>query len=373
MANKNNDNAATEQAWPSFVDILSSTVLVLSFALLVLVIVLSVTRVTTSIRKEDHETSPTSIEIEATVLGDFKQEFQEMTIIANPSLREENQIKSDDPVLDEDSANIPVYVPNEAKNTLEKVERVKEVGKSTRQVLGDIPKAINAKSLEVLQELIIVQRDVIEQQRKVIEQQDADLEQTVREYQSLLSIVTKEKEVEDIRQKINPKDAKAQFLKTDDNDSRITGTEKAPDGAGSLFLNPPNNPVSKIIVEEDTENNETVFKFQDNAPFIYEDSVTEVNEMLSKHIASYKQKGVVLTSKISDYAVSSAESQRIAVERLLLFRSMLVEAGVPSELIKLKTIGKAESQNDDSDNSESDSVADKVVLNYGWVNVTNGE
>lgn len=373
----NKYNEANEQAWPSFVDILSSTVLVLSFALLVLIIVLSVTRVTTSIRQEDHETSPTSLKIQTEVLGDYRQEYQKRSIVAKPSLQEENQVDTDKPVVD-DNDKIPVYVPKKNNVVIDKVEKVTEVGDSKKRVIGDIPKSVDAKSLEVLEELLVVQKDVIEQQRKVIEQQDQDLTQTVRDYQSLLSLITEEKEIEDLRQKINPKDQIAKFNNITEDSKRLSGESEDPTGNGSMFLTPPINPTATVSVNENK--NAMVFNFQDNAPFLTENSVNLIKEKIQDNLSNYKNSIVVLESKVSDYAVSAAEAQRIAVDRLLIFRSLLIDAGIPASSIKLKTVAtnKSELSSDDQDSSQQqsdfndnqDSDSDnQEVLNYGWISI----
>lgn len=356
---KNNYNEAGEQAWPSFVDILSSTVLVLCFALLVLVIVLSVTRITSSIRKEQHETSPSSYKVESEVLGDYRAEFQKLSIVSNPSLREEMQIQSDAPTVD-NADKRPIYVPEDVTDVIEKPQEIKEIGDSERQVLGDIPKVVDVNPIEVLEELIIVQRDVIEQQRKVIEQQDDQIAQTVREYQSLLSLITKEQEIEDVRQKITPKPDQAKFTPLNTEQEKVSGNLDTPSGDGSLFLSPPNNPRSKIDVE--TEEDVLFFNFNDNAPFLNKESGEIAIDAIKNNIEKYKGSNIVLETKVTDYAVSGAEAQRIAVERLLIFRSLLIDTGISPSLIRLKTIeGQSE---DPAANSGKKKSAD---LNYGWV------
>jgi DNA-binding protein H-NS len=348
-----------QQSWPVYADILSSTLIVLAFALLVMVMVVSVMRVTSSIRNESFETAPSSYKVESEVLGDYRAEFQKLAIVANPSMREEMQIQSDAPTVDQMS-NRPIYVPKDIIDVVDKPQEVKAIGDSERQVLGDMPKVVDVNPIEVLEELIIVQRDVIEQQRKVIEQQDEQINQTVREYQSLLALVTNEKEIEDVRQKINPQPDQAKFMNLDANDQRISGTEETPQGQGSLFLSPPNNPTSTIAAE--VLNDALFFNFKDNAPFLNNDS----EQIARNTIVNNKDKfdgNIVLETKITDFAVSGAEAQRIAVERLLIFRSLLIDAGISPDQIRMRTI-EGQSGNPAASNSGQSGSAE---LNYGWV------
>ncbi len=362
---KNKYDESSTQAWPSFVDILSSTVLVLAFALLVLVIVLSITRITSSIRKQSYETSPSSFKVESEVLGEYRAEFQKLVIIANPSLRKEMEIQSDAPTVEREDQR-PVYVPEDITDIVENPQDVKEIGDSQKQVLGDMPKIAEVNPIEVLEELIIVQKDVIEQQRKVIEQQDEEIVDAVREYQSLLALITKENEVEDIRQKIAPKPDVAKFVQTDIDGQKIQGNVETPSGEGSLFLSPPNNPNAKVLVREMDQI--LIFDFNDNAPFLNNESAKAATAAIRNNIENYKEANIILEAKVTDYAVSSAEAQRIAVERLLIFRSLLIDAGVSPSLIRLKTIDNTEEASylvDDERNAEE--------LNYGWVAIKRNE
>ena len=352
-----NYNEASEQAWPSFVDILSSTVLVLCFALLVLVIVLSVTKVTSSTRKESDESSPSTFRVEADVLGPYRAEFQKLAIVANPSLRREMDIQSEQPITDE--SNQAIYVPLESV-PVEDPQTIKEPGDSLKQVLGDIPKTIDTKSVEVLKELILVQRDVIDQQRKVIEQKDEEIFETVREYQSLLSVVTKENEVEDIRQKIIPREDSAKFIQNLQDGERLTGPTNDPKGKSKYVLSPNNSPTATISVVDSLES--LVFKFQDNASYLTTDTYDSVKKSLLTRVEEYKARGITLESKVSDFSINGAEGQRVAVERLLIFRSILVELGVSPALIKLKTL-KAEER-------QAEEGVEKVQEeDYGWISV----
>ena len=234
-------NEAAEQAWPSFTDILSSTVVVLCFCLLVLVIVLSVTRITSSTARESDQSSPSKVNVESEVLGEYRAEFQKLVIIANPSLMKEMKIQSDQPTtpIVEKQSYTPIDAPIVANN-----QEIKELGDSKKQVLGDIPKTVDTNTLEVLKELIIVQQDVIAQQRKVIEQQDETIVDSVREYQSLLSLVTKEKEIEDVRQKVFKKPEQASFIEIDSDGERLNGKATELKGNGNYILNSNSNVLS---------------------------------------------------------------------------------------------------------------------------------
>ncbi|XWO13964.1 peptidoglycan -binding protein [Candidatus Hepatincola sp. Pdp] len=367
MSKKNNYDEAATQAWPSFVDILSSTVLVLCFALLVLVIILTISRITSATKNLDKESSPSSIQIQSDVLGDYRSRFQKLAIIANPSLRREMKIQSDQPTVDKNDKK-PIYVPLDVPDLVEDDQTIREPGDSTKQVLGDIPKTIDTQSLEVLKELIIVQRDVISQQRKVLEQTDKKVKDTVREYQSLLALVTKENEVEDIRQKINPTPDKAKFIETDKTGERVSGANENPEGSGNYFLSPPNNPKATVSLKDTPEG--TLISFNDNAPFVSKESYQKAKDMLASKVEDYKE-GVSLEAKVTDFAVSGAEGQRIAVERLLIFRSMLIDLGVPPTAIKLKTVESNTNNNNNAGQASSADTKDDsdVEQNYGWVAV----
>ncbi len=353
-----NYNEAAEQAWPSFTDILASTVVVLAFAILVLVIVLSVTRITSSNAKESNDSSPTSIKVESIVLGEFRSEFQKLLIVSNPSLRKEMDIESDQPTTMEKTEDIRPFVPLDVPVVPAK-EKIKEIGDSKRQVLGDIPKTVDTKTLEVLKELIIVQKDVIEEQRKVIEQQNEEVQQTVREYQSLLSLITKEKEIEDVRQKIYKKDQQAQFVPLDKEGEKLTGSAESPNGTANYILNPTNN--SNISVEVRNTQDGVLIDFKDNAAFLNNSNYEIARNSLKENIESYKSKGATIEAKVSSFALSGAEAQRIAVERMLVFRSILVELGLAPSLIKLKTIVVDDNEEEKLDNVEEES--------YGWISV----
>ncbi len=340
MAKKNDYNEASNQAWPSFVDILSSTIVVLCFALLIVVIVLSVSTVSSSQGTNSDQSSPSEIRVQTDVLGEFRAEFQKVLIISNPSLRREIKIENKAPTAD--TLERPIFTPTPSQ-VEQSSSNIQEPGDSQKQVLGDIPKNVDSLSVEVLKELIIVQRDVIEQQRKVIEQQDTEIIETTREYQSLLSLVTKEKEVEDIRQKINPKTDQALFVSLDSEGERLTGPDVKPKGNSKYSLNSAEQPKSEIILLEQPDFISVSFK--DNSQFLLESSYNSIKEILSKKVALYQDKGVIIEATISDFAVSEAEAQRTAVDRLLIFRSILLEVGVPASAVKLKTVSSNKEQN----------------------------
>ena len=347
MASTDKDyNTATEQAWPSFVDILSSTIVVLAFALLIVVIVLSVTKVSSSIRNDNTESSPSASRMESEIVSDFRAEFQKLVIISNPSLRKEMDVESDSPTV-EDTRSL-TYVPDAVPTNVS--EPILEPGDSNKQVLGDIPKTQDSRSVEVLKELIIVQRDVIDQQRKVIEQQDDEIVQTVREYQSLLSLVTQENEIEDIRQKINPKPNQAMFIDVDDEGERLTGESVSPKGQGTYTLSPSNTPRQNIDIVNAV--NQILFSFKDNASFLLKDDYDKIKGVLANQVNEFSVSGVTIETTMSDYAVSGAEAQRMAVERLLIFRSLLTDIGVPSTMIRLRTIRSDNSSDNEQTNRD---------------------
>ncbi|MFL1780753.1 hypothetical protein ABSA28_00451 [Candidatus Hepatincolaceae symbiont of Richtersius coronifer] len=357
-SNKQND--ASDQAWPSFVDILSSTLVVMCFALLITTMVLSITKVTSSSSKTNNtnESSPSSIKIESDILGEYRAEFQKLAIIANPSLRKEMEIQSSQPISDQ--AMQPVYIPRDA-TPVEDPQEIKEPGESTKQVLGDIPKTIDSRSVEVIKELIMVQKDVIEQQRKVIEQKNQEVFQTIREYQSLLALVTKDKEVEDIRQISNPKPDQALFAEINEDGDRLTGPSSVPKGNSNYALSPSNDPTKTLEILSSGVG--VVFNFNDNAPFITKETYDSVRASLQQRVEDFRTKGVTIESKLSDFALSGAEAQRIAVERLLIFRSILIETGVPPSLIRLKTV-------EDNGQIQAETGGDNIQEeNYGWINV----
>ncbi len=345
------------QAWPGFVDIMASTVLVLCFALLVMVLLLSMTKITSSGKNKENG-SPSALKIESDVLGEYRAEFQKLAIVANPSLSKNVPLQSDNPTS-EDTSSVPYYVPSDAK-PVDEPQDVTSPGEDRREVLGDTPKALDSKSLEVLKELIIVQRDVIDQQRKVIEQRNTEVVKSVKEYQSLLSLITNAKDVEDIRQKINPKDLQALFPLSDTDGERLTGEAASPQGNGNYVLNPTS--ISTASVKISNENGIDKFTFSDNASFLSKQDYDSIKEELSKRVSDINSKGVILSSKVTDFALSGTEGARIAVDRLLIFRSLLIELGISPTAITLKTLR----QNDDTDDEQNDQ---KQEEDYGWISV----
>jgi hypothetical protein len=340
------------QTWPSFVDVLSSTVVVLAFALLILIIVLSVSKQSSSSSKDDlnEKGGSSSEKIQSVVMSNFKAEFQKLAIVANPSLRKESAIQESDKTVDSNN-KVPEV---DTKNfTVDSTNAFSEVGQSKKQIMGDIPKIVDTKAMDVLKELLIVQKDVIDQQRKVIEQQEDKLENTVKEYQSLLSLVTKEQSVEDIRQKIIPREQDMNFVQTDGAKTNLTGTSQTPKGNGNYVVNPMSSAVRDLTVVKRADG--ISFVFNDNAQFLNEFNLQQVKNNLSSKVVGYKTNGAVLEAKPSNYVISGAEAQRVAVERLLIFRSILIELGVDPSLIKLKTIKSTKIEDREED--------------YGWVSI----
>ncbi|KAL0263821.1 UNVERIFIED_CONTAM: hypothetical protein PYX00_011120 [Menopon gallinae] len=236
------------ETWPAFVDILSSTVVVLAFAFFILVVVLSLLKVTSSDTDAKNEKDGGSaVTIESVLLSEKTSEFQKLSIIAPPALAKNQTSKKNTPSSSEE--NRVVFVPENAKVTNDEVKAT-EIGESKKEVLGEIPKFTDSRVMEVLKELLIVQQDVIAQQRKVIEQQDTKIKQTAREYQSLLSIMTKANEVEDLRQQINNKPDKANFNTIDDEGERISGPVENPNAllyASTSYALTVNEVVEKVV------------------------------------------------------------------------------------------------------------------------------
>ena len=354
MAKKVEYNEASTQAWPSFVDILSSTIVVLCFALLIVVIVLSVSTVSSSLGENANESSPSEVRLQSDILGEYRAEFQKVLVITNPSLRREMNIESEEP--NTENPERPLFAPVPSQ-TVENPQEVQEPGQSEREVLGDLPREIVSRSTEVLEELIIVQRDVIEQQRKVIEQQNQEVEDTVREYQSLLALTTREREVEDIRQQIIPRENIAKFIDVPEGE-QLAGPEEVPNGNSRYALDSAQQPNSVVTITP--EQNSLKVSFKDNSPFLLEDSYNQLKATLSQIFASIENNNFVLEATISDFAVSQAEGQRVAVDRLLIIRSILVELGVKPSAIRLRTLQN--SDNDQIDNSMQEG-------NYGSVTI----
>ncbi|MDR0484746.1 MAG: hypothetical protein LBH40_05670 [Alphaproteobacteria bacterium] len=136
---------------------------------------------------------------------------------------------------------------------------------------------------------------------------------------------------------------------------RESGNVEVPSDQGSMFLSPPNNPRSKISTE--ILDDALFFNFNDNAPFLNQESAQMATETIKNNIKKFSGYNIILETKVTDFAVSGAEAQRIAVERLLIFRSLLINAGVSPSLIRFKSI---ESQSDDS-------ATDSGQKNHGWI------
>ncbi|MGV3279184.1 hypothetical protein ACFX5K_06040 [Rickettsiales bacterium LUAb2] len=344
------------ETWPAFVDILSSTVVVLAFAFFILVIVQSISKITSSTTRESNNTggSITTIQ-QSTVLSDKTSQFQKLSIVSPATLA-----KNQEPVVkstSETEEDKIIYVPQNAKITDQEV-KVTEPGQSQRQVLGEIPKFTDTRVMEVLKELIIVQQDVIAQQRKVIEQQDTQIRQSTREFQSLLSLITKNPEIEDVKQKITPRDDQAKFIQIDNEGQRVSGTSESPHGTSTYVLSPP-SVASKDVTIDSADSGALAINFNDNAGYFNDENLKAIKESLKQHLVNYQAKGVVLTAKPSDFAISPIDSRRTAVDRLLLVRSVLMDLGVDKSLIKFATLN-------DNDNNEKEE-------NYGWVHVTAGQ
>lgn len=342
------------ETWPAFVDILSSTVVVLAFAFFILVVVQSISRVTSSQSKQDQQNGGASSKVsQSVVMSDKSSKFKKLSIISPSTLatNKEPLVKSMSQTQD-----TVKFVPKKAVVT-DKNVKVTEPGQSQREVLGEIPKFTDSRVMEVLKELVVVQQDVISQQRKVIEQQETQIQRSTKEYQSLLSLITKNPEVEDIKQKIIPRDQQAKFIEVDRQGHTVSGTSKQPNGRSTYVLSPP-NVAERSISTSTGDNNSLKIQFHDNAQYLNADNLKSVKEALLKKLIEYQSKGVSISGVPSVYALSSAEGRRLAVARMLLIRSILIDLGVNKSLIKFKPISLQQESNNN---------------NYGWVNVTVGK
>ncbi len=337
-------------AMGGFVDILSSVVLVLAFCLMVLILLITVQSTTKSIKGDVSKSAFASQEIQSIIPSEYLAKFQPLTVVANPALNEELEYSSEVPSLKE-MQSVPQYNPEDAKKTTN--SKVVE-GVSSKLIIGQIPKRVDTKSLSVLEELVLIQKDVLAQQRKVLEQENKKRQQMVKEYQSLLSLITKETELEDIKQDIIPKDKQAFFRKMDPTGERLSGETLDVKGRGSFFLSPPNTP-SKSVGINNREKGVTL-SFYDNSSVLYDKIYNSIKSELAKKV-SEPYEGIVISAKTSDYSISATEKNRITVERMLLIRSILLELGVSQSVIKLQPIRNTEVQSDledDASNSEGD-------------------
>lgn len=331
------------ETWPAFVDILSSTVVAIAFAFFILVVLLSMSKITTSSSSsEDQKSGSTSDDpqVEATIISEKSSQFPRLSIVAPPTAATNSTVDNKN-VSKTDSEKV-IRVPEDAPVTNNQ-QKIVQPGSSDRQVLGEVPKLVDSRSMDVLKELVVVQQDVIAQQRKVIDQQDTEIQQTTREYQSLLAVVTKEKEVEDIRQKINPKKDKALFNNIEKEGTRISGVDKSTTGSSNYLLSPPEVQVKQVDIQSTPENG-LVVKFNDNSDYFNKENMSKIQSQVSNNIDLYKNRGVTISSKNSDFAISGSESRRISVNRLVLMRSVLVSMGVNPSLIKINTVSNKTSE-----------------------------
>lgn len=333
------DNKEMElETWPAFVDILSSTVVAIAFAFFILVVLLSMSKITTSSSStEDTKSGSTSDDpnVEAKVISEKTSKFPRLSIVAKPATSATSSADNSKNISETDNS-IVLKVPKDATVT-NNSEKVVQPGSSNKQVLGEVPKFIDSRSMDVLKELVVVQQDVISQQRKVIDQQDKEIQQTTREYQSLLAVVTKEKEVEDVRQKINPKEDQALFNNIEKNGNRISGVDELSKGESNYLLSPPEVQVEPINIKPTPENG-IIIRFNDNSDYFNRDNMNILKKQISNNIDLYKSRGVSIKASNSSFAISGSDSKRVSVNRLVLLRSLLVNMGVNPSLIKISTV-----------------------------------
>jgi len=344
------------ETWPAFVDILSSTVVTLAFAFFILVVILSLSKITTSSSDQQQKKSGGGTSAaESILLSEKTSEYPKLSIVSPPTLAKNQESKSQSSSSTQE--NKIIFVPENAKITNKEV-KVTEPGESKKEVLGEIPKFTESRVMEVLKELVVVQQDVITQQRKVIEQQDTQIKQTAREYQSLLSVVTKAPEVESLKQKIAPKPDQARFNPIDETGEELSGASETPKGTGTYVLSPPTIAIKGIVVKPMASNGLMV-EFKDNANYLNKANIDTIKKEIGANLQLYKDKGVTLNGKASDFSVSGAEGKRIAVDRLILVRSILIDMGVDKSLIKFKPLRDEKSNTTSAEEEE----------NYGWVQI----
>ncbi len=346
------------KTWPSFVDILASMMLVLAFAILLLVIVISLQSVTKSLNSSSDPASLSQTRIESDILSEYKAQFQKLALIANPALRENRESSRRLPVID-DNKTIPQYNPDTALESINPEKVV--IGPDTSQVIGEVEPRIDTNSVQVLQELVIVQKDVIEQQRKVIEQLDQQVQDTTQEYQSLLAIKSDDMEVEDVRQKIEPREDSAFFKDPEVEGEQLSGPSLDPAGKSTYFLTPPNSPIKTIDVStnESSVDAEILISYKDNASVLKQDDYDKIVEALTVNVDKYSETGVTIESKSTDYSVSGSLRQRIAVERMLVVRAILLDLGVSADMIRLSPIA----------NNDASSGVGNEEQDYGWISI----
>ncbi len=353
-AAEEHDDDLQASTWPSFVDVLASMMLVLAFAILLLVIVISLQSVTKSLNSSSDPASLSQRKIESDIVSEYKAEFQKLALIANPALRENSESSRRLPVVD-DNKTIPQYNPETAIESMNPEKVV--IGTDTTQVIGEVEKRIDTNSVQVLQELVIVQKDVIEQQRKVIEQLDQEIQDATVEYQSLLSIKSDDMEVEDVRQKIEPRNDMAFFRDPEIEGEQLSGPSFDSAGQSAYFLTPPNSPIKAVNVVRDTSSvdAEVVIEYRDDSSVLKQEDYDKIVKSLSDNIDRYIEGGVTIDSKSTDYSVSGSLRQRIAVERVLIVRSILLDLGVSADMIRLNPVTNRSGVDDGQD--------------YGWVSV----
>lgn len=348
------------ETWPAFVDILSSTVVALAFAFFILVVLLSISKITTASEsegKKDKKSGGTS-EIQNAVLAKNAATYPKVTIVSPSIMARNQQTKTQ---TSEKKDNRIIMVPEQAKVSPKQV-KVHEPGDSYQEVLGEIPKFTDSRVMEVLKEMVIVQQDVITQQRRVIEQQDTKIEQTTREYQSLLSVITKNPEVETLHQKSNPKKDLAKFIPIDKTGPILSGIRKTPHGHSVYTLSPPNTAFKGVEVQtRGLPEGSMRLNFKDNANYMTPEVLAKVKEDLRSHISGFASRGVVIYTRPSDFSISASEGKRVAVDRMILVRSILIEMGVNKKSIKFKPFVSQSTSGKDQNSQEQD--------NYGWVQI----
>lgn len=344
------------ETWPAFVDILSSTVVTLAFAFFILVVLLSVAKInpsSSSANKKEQQQGGGAATTESLVLSNRSSEFPHLAVVSPPTMATTTATATT-ATTSENLAQVLV-VPNKATIN-DKVIKVKDPGESHQEVLGEIPKFMDSRVMEVLKELLIVQQNVISQQRKVIEQQDTEIQQTARQYQSLLALMTKQQEIEKLRQQVVPKDQQAKFIPLDQNGEDLTGTSNIPKGQSNYVLSAPNVVIRSIKLSQ-SQNGLVKIQFYDNANYFTESDMKALSNQLSQNLVAYKSKGVTIMAKPSDYSVTYVEGKRITVDRMILLRSILINLGLNKSLITFKPLLNQQANNG------------KTEENYGWVQV----
>ncbi|MEV7581717.1 hypothetical protein [Streptomyces erythrochromogenes] len=126
---------------------------------------------------------------------------------------------------------------------------------------------------------------------------------------------------------------------------------------GSLSLTPPSSNPRAALTAAETDG-KLRFTFADNAPILSRGSAEVAQAAIAAWATANKGASIKLETKVTDYAVSGAEAQRIAVERLLVFRGLLIDAGVSPSKIRVKTTDQ------ETDVPQPNKSPD---FDYGWV------